>query len=249
MAIVCGQRLPGPWPVIPLRDVRTRMRFTAIVLSDFMNPKSMTQTLPPQFVYFDLGNVVLNFSHRRAAQQMAEVVGLDVELVWRLVFENDLQRRLEMGALTSQEFCAALSAATGRRFDCDDLIRAGSDIFWLNKSIVPLISNLASTGQPMGLLSNTCEAHWQLVCTKFPIVQALFRPAILSFEVGAMKPEPAVYRAAITAARVPPNRIFFVDDRLDNVQGAVLAGMDAHPYESAAKLADLLQNRGIRFNY
>ena len=33
--------------------------------------------MKPQFLYFDMGNVLLRFSHERMAEQMARVAGID----------------------------------------------------------------------------------------------------------------------------------------------------------------------------
>jgi FMN phosphatase YigB (HAD superfamily) len=43
--------------------------------------------------------------------------------------------------------------------------------------------------------------------------------------------------------------IFFVDDRPENVTGALEAGLDAVLYTSPACLAADLRRRGIGFNY
>jgi hypothetical protein len=32
--------------------------------------------MPPRFIYFDMGNVLLHFSHERQAEQVAQVAGL-----------------------------------------------------------------------------------------------------------------------------------------------------------------------------
>ena len=39
--------------------------------------------MPPKFIYFDLGNVLLRFDHELACRQMAAVAGTTPELVPR----------------------------------------------------------------------------------------------------------------------------------------------------------------------
>jgi putative hydrolase of the HAD superfamily len=58
----------------------------------------------PQFLYFDLGNVLLWFDHHLAARQMAAVAGVAEERVWRLVFEGELEQRYEAGEIGDREF-------------------------------------------------------------------------------------------------------------------------------------------------
>ena len=43
-------------------------------------------TMPPKFIYFDLGNVLLNFSDERACRQMAAVCGATPEAVADAMF-------------------------------------------------------------------------------------------------------------------------------------------------------------------
>ncbi len=218
-----------------------------------MNPRdfptypapSPQPAVPPEFVYFDLGNVLVNFSHRRAAEQMGQVAGIDPEQVWQVVFEGDLQHDLETGQIDSREFCRRFAQSTQSEFDPLELVQAASDIFWVNQPIVPLVRRLAATPVRMGILSNTCDAHWRHVCTRFPWVTELFPLAVLSYEVGAMKPFAEIYRAAIERANVAPDRILFVDDRPENIQGARAAGLDAHLFTTATDFHHLLNQRGL----
>lgn len=54
-----------------------------------------------------------------------------------------------------------------------------------------------------------------------------FRETVISTRVGATKPSPRMYRAALEALGAAPGDCLFVDDRLENLQGALDAGMRA----------------------
>ncbi len=47
-----------------------------------------------------------------------------------------------------------------------------------------------------------------------------FDATILSYRVGSMKPDAAIYEAAEAAAKVSADRILFLDDRQENVAAA-----------------------------
>lgn len=182
---------------------------------------------PPRFIYFDLGNVLVYFDHRRAARQMAEVAATSEQLVWKVVFESELHMEYERGAITTQQFYEAFCDRTATRPDCDALLLAASDIFELNESIVPLLMELRDGGHRMGILSNTNEAHWKFIADgRFPMIQEFFERYALSYEMRAAKPDLAAYTRAAEIADVAPEEIFFTDDRLDNVAGALAAGFD-----------------------
>jgi putative hydrolase of the HAD superfamily len=206
--------------------------------------------MPIRFVYFDFGKVLFTFDHRRAARQMADVAGVDADRVWAVVFAGDLEHRYEAGQITSDEFYEAFCRATGTRPDRAKLLFAAGAIFELNAPIVPVVAQLQSAGYRTGVLSNTCECHWEYcVDGRYALLPGAFEKFVLSYQIGSMKPEEKIYRAAIDAAGVPPEEIFFIDDRQENVDGALAAGIDAVLYESARQCAEELQRRGLEFNY
>ncbi len=208
-----------------------------------------------QFVYFDLGNVILNFDHAVGTRQVALAASISEELVGPTIFESGLQIRYETGLITSQQFHEEFCDATQSSPKFDDLMVACSDIFTLNEPIVPVIDQLVQANIRIGILSNTCEAHWMYVKNHYSDLVDQFAEIVLSYEVQSMKPDSKIYDHAIRSANavlakagqepVKPADIFFMDDRLDNVAGAVAAGIDAEPFRTAGELADQLKARKV----
>ena len=54
--------------------------------------------------------------------------------------------------------------------------------------------------------------------------------------LGLRKPEPAIYLRALDILGRPAERILFIDDRAENVAGALTAGMKAIRFEGAEAL-------------
>ncbi|MFV1964375.1 MAG: HAD family hydrolase [Pirellulaceae bacterium] len=203
-----------------------------------------------RFLYFDLGNVLLTFDQRKAARQMATVAGTTPEKVWDIVFESEMHDRYERGDVSSQQYYDFFCDQSKTRPDPADLRRAASDIFTLNVPIVPIVAQLKATGNRLGILSNTNDAHWAFVSRgRYALLRNYFEQIVLSHEVKASKPEAAIFEAAIEATHLPPQEIFFVDDRAENVEGARAAGLDAVQFTTAGQLAADLRRRGVRFNY
>lgn len=203
----------------------------------------------PKFLYFDLGNVLLHFDHQRAARQMASVAGITPEEVWKTVFESDLQLRYEQGAISTREYYEHFCAATKTQPDYDALCLAAAAIFTLNCDTGPIVSALATAGYRLGILSNTCEVHWRYLHSGHTQLDRSFELYALSYKIGAIKPEPAIYLAAAKLAGVAPTEIFYCDDRSENVAGALSVGYDAVHYESPDQLHRALRDRGLKFNY
>ena len=204
----------------------------------------------PRFIFFDLGNVLLYFSYHRATRQMAEVAGISAERVWEIIFGSDLELRYERGDISTEQFYDEFCQSAGVQPDCAALLEAGADIFELNVSMAPLIASLKGVGYRLGILSNTQESHWNLIRDgRYGLIRYSFESHVLSYQVGALKPEPQIYAAAIEQAGVAADEIFFIDDRPENVAGARAAGLDAVRFVSARQLADDLRSRGVMLNY
>jgi glucose-1-phosphatase len=204
----------------------------------------------PRFIYFDLGNVLLNFDHRLACRQMGEVAGIAPDRVWQLVFASGLEMRYEAGELDDLQFYQAFCNEFGVRPDFDRLVEAASNIFQINLSIVPLLAQLAAARWPLGILSNTNSAHWALCSMgRYGFLLQGFSVHALSYQIGCCKPEAKIYQRAAELAGVAPQEIFYVDDVLANVDGACRAGFDAVQYTSTSDLATELRQRGVVLNY
>ncbi len=203
----------------------------------------------PRFIYFDLGNVLVRFSHERACRQMSEVSGVPWERIWEFVFEGDLENQYELGAISGAEFHKHFCDATGTQPPLAELLCASSAIFDIHQPVVAIVENLSAAGIPLGILSNTNESHWQYCATgRFSLISRAFQVTALSFELKSMKPDPLIYERAAALCGYAPHEIFFVDDREENVAGALSAGYDAVLFSSPTQLIRDLHQRRVPFN-
>ena len=210
---------------------------------------NMEDKMRPTFLYFDLGRVLINFDIKKMLKQIAEVSGVGPEKVREVLFGSGLQVKYESGRIDCREFHAIFSEAAGSRPDFEALRHAASDIFELNVGVVPIVAQLRAAGHRMGILSNTCRAHWEHCRRRFPSIIGLFNVHALSYRLKAVKPDAAIFHAAADLAGVRAEEILFVDDMPGHVEGAKAAGFDAVQYTSAPQLAADLRARGVLFNY
>jgi putative hydrolase of the HAD superfamily len=199
----------------------------------------------PRFIYFDLGNVLINFDHDRAARQMGAVAGVSKELAWEAIFADGLELKYERGDLSTQEFFEVFCERTNTTPDYDAMVLAAADIFEPHEAILPLVRRLHAAGNRLGILSNTNEAHWDFVSNRYQSLCELFEVRALSFQMRALKPERNAYEEAARIASVKPAEIFFIDDRSENVTGAREAGLDAVQFTGVSELEAELRPRGI----
>ena len=101
-----------------------------------------------------------------------------------------------------------------------------------------------STRCRLGLLSNTDPIHAAHLERHFSFVRH-FPVRIYSNVVGASKPSPVIYQAALRALEVAPEEALYIDDIEEYAEAARQLGMDAVRYESPAQLDAELSRRGL----
>lgn len=192
---------------------------------------------------FDMGNVLLFFSHERMCAQMGRLCGRTAGQIWEAVMDSGLQARFECG-LPEAEYHRQFEDAAGARVGFDALIEAHCDIFRPNAAIVPVVDALRAGGVRLVLLSNTDRLHFEFCRRQFDILSR-FDAFVASCAVGAMKPSEAIYRAALDAIECEPRECFYTDDIAGYVERGRQFGLDGETYASVEKLVSDLRNRGV----
>ncbi|MEL7263849.1 MAG: HAD-IA family hydrolase [Planctomycetota bacterium] len=187
-----------------------------------------------------MGNVLLRFDPMRGCRNLARqavsasddsrIESLTSE-IHRAVWLSDLQQNYETGLIDDSQMAAALRDAippTGHLTD-QNILDALSDMFMPIDAILPILRQVQSVGVSIGLLSNTCAAHWDWIGRQnYPMLAQPWQAIILSHVVGAMKPAEKIYAAAQEACGCAPGEILFVDDREENILAAQRSGWQAN---------------------
>lgn len=178
-----------------------------------------------EFVYFDLGNVLLSFDPLLACRNLANRFEITVQQAQGAVYDSRLQNRFEQGEISAEQFALSLRQQLGRSeaaMPTADVLEAISDMFTPIESMRGVLGKVRQSGCRVGLLSNTCHAHWDWITRqKYSVMDFSFEVTILSFQIGSMKPDDAIYQAAEQAARVPVDQILFLDDKQENIEAAI----------------------------
>ena len=89
---------------------------------------------------------------------------------------------------------------------------------------LPVVDELRSRGIKTALISN-CSHSTRPIVDRLGIERS-FDAIVLSFEVGAHKPQPEIYREALRRlGDVPPASSVFVDDQVEYCDGAAALGI------------------------
>jgi putative hydrolase of the HAD superfamily len=199
---------------------------------------------PTKTLLFDLGKVLIPFDFSIAYREMEARTGLETAEIRARLAATNLFRAFESGQVESYAFAAEVMRVLG--FECghDEFGRIWNSIF-LPELLIPEAALLdLSKRHRMIIVSNTNQLHFEMLENSYPIFQ-YFYGYILSYRVGAMKPDPAFYDAALKMAGCPPEECIFIDDLPENVAGAQRAGFDGILFTGFPQLARDLAKRGI----
>jgi putative hydrolase of the HAD superfamily len=179
-------------------------------------------------VIFDFGGVLCFHPSSDRFTPIANLFGLTtselIPLFWARRAEYDAAR------LDAREYWASIAEAAGQKFDpasLPELIRLEVDL-WndFDGRVLQWAADLRAHGLRTAILSNLPRALGEELRAT-PGFLDPFDHVTFSYELGSIKPEPAIYRDAIRGLSVPPHEALFLDDRLENVEGARAAGMVA----------------------
>jgi putative hydrolase of the HAD superfamily len=201
---------------------------------------------PVQAVLFDYGMVLSGPPLPAAWTRMRSITGLDEPTLHREYWahRHDYDRGTLSGTAYWQELARGgkieLSAA-----QVDDLIAADTDLWGeLNLPMVHWAQSLQHSGMRTGILSNIGDAMSTGLLAKFEWLGA-FDHCIWSHQLKLAKPEAAIYQHAAEGLRTPPANILFIDDRIENIQAALAAGMQAIQYLDHANFEQQMHDRGL----
>ena len=195
-------------------------------------------------VLFDLGKVIVDFDFDVAYRRMGALSGLEKEEMRSRLRVNNLVRDFEMGRIPADDFLAEVNRRLGLSLDPLGFAEVWSSIFDRTPLLPESLLHRLRQRHRLLLLSNTNSLHFSMIRDNFPHI-GHFDALVLSHEVGAMKPEPAIYEAALARAGCDPAECLFFDDLADNVEGARAVGMHAEQFISPEQLHADLARFGI----
>lgn len=182
-------------------------------------------------VVFDMGNVLLDFSIDKVLSAHFPEEN-DRALIRGIVFESGEWNRLDAGEFEEAEALARWLVRTPQH-----LREALRDCFvsWHTtltpiEGMAELIAELKQKGYGCYLLSNTSvrfDTYWK----DFEALRSL-DGRFISAHYKQMKPDVAIYQKMCEVFSLRPWECLFVDDRRENVEGAIKAGMRSVWFET-----------------
>ncbi len=194
-----------------------------------------------RFVYFDINGCLVRFFHR-AFTRLAAETGAPADIIESTFWHyNDAVCR---GELSVEEFDKLFAERLGlRSIDWQDYYLEAVDPITEMDEVV----RWAAEHYHVGLLSNIMPGLIDALRAREMLPNIPYSTIIDSSEVGAIKPEPAIYKVAQEKAKVLAHEILLVDDSRSNLMAAEKMGWhvlwfdDYRPDESAEHVRQALE--------
>lgn len=197
-------------------------------------------------VISDLGKVVVSFDNSIFFAKMAECCPYSKEDVDNLTTTHFyLIELFDKGELTPHEFYRRVIETFKADIDYEKFFSIYNDVFSLDPEVLNILKKLKGRYR-LVLLSNTDVMRYSFIKKRFPEI-LIFDDYVLSYEVGAMKPDPQIYRVALKKARAKPEECVFIDDIKENVDAAIGLGIRGIVMEPQTDLRAALQEFGLTF--
>jgi HAD superfamily hydrolase (TIGR01509 family) len=193
---------------------------------------------PIEVVVLDLGGVVCRFVPDRRLRALAELTRQRASDIQAAVWASGLDRRAESGELDHDEAYAAVLGRLGDGLSPGDLRAAWAAAFEPDEDVLALVRSL---DRPVALFSNNGPITEDCLRRELVAIGDAFDLVLLSWRLGATKPDPDAFVEATSQIGVPAQAVLYVDDSLDNVRAAARRGWVAHPYRGVARLRRLFE--------
>lgn len=195
-----------------------------------------------------MGGVLVDLDVEGCKQAFKDYIGYyEIDNIIDACHQKGIYGDLEEGVLSGDEFRRIVLADSRPGALAEDVDRAMWHILvGIEPYKVEMLKRLSESYE-LYLLSNNnpvCLPRAKAIFNEAGIpLEDVFRKCFYSFEMKALKPSEAFYRAVMREIGLPAENLLFIDDSQKNVDGAVAAGLPAVFYEPGTDLEALINDK------
>ncbi|MDZ7674192.1 MAG: transcription antitermination factor NusB [Acidimicrobiales bacterium] len=201
-----------------------------------------------EVVVFDMDGVIRHWLPEYFVEH-EERLGLEPGTIAQAAFADPGYRDVTVGTITAEEWARQIGEAVARQREADVTVDEVAEL-WLSSDwrvdddVVELVGDLRAAGTTTAVFSNATSRLEADMGTM--AVAGLFDHIANSSRLGLAKPEVAAFERVASDLEADPGHLLFIDDRDDNVAGAVEAGWHAvRMPTSAIRLGGVLRRLAI----
>jgi glucose-1-phosphatase len=199
----------------------------------------------PRLVLFDMDDVLCHYDWPGRVAALARLAGLAGDAYPDDVWDADLEDRADRGEIDAAEYLARFGSRLGLSLNRAQWVenRRAAMTPWPDMlALAKAISERAT----IAILSNNGHLTGECIDALFPELRPIFGERItMSARLGAQKPDPEVYHRALALFGFSAQETLFTDDRAENVDGAIAAGLMGHVHAGPDTLRTRLAELGL----
>jgi HAD superfamily hydrolase (TIGR01509 family) len=196
-------------------------------------------------IIFDLGGVILNIDYNLTRTAFEKLGVENFDEMYSQSGADMLFRSLETGKVSEEDFYKEMNKRTGLELSSAEIQQAWNAILLDFREESLLFLDKLRSKYKLFLLSNTNHIHLAAFNKIYQVKKRekafidFFEKAYFSCEIGLRKPDAACYDWVLQKEKLVPGKTIFVDDSINNVEGAALAGMQTILLEPGKYIEDL----------
>lgn len=194
---------------------------------------------------FDLGGVLLNIDYHKTAAAFKQLGVTKFDDLYSQTDANHLFEALETGKITEADFYASLQPYCNPETTKEEIESAWNAMLLDFRIDSMLWLKGLQEQYNIFLLSNTNSIHLTAFNKIFnreveeSSLDDYFIKAYYSHNIKMRKPYPATYQFVLNDAGLKAEETLFIDDSINNIDGAKQAGLQVHHLSPGTKIQDI----------
>ena len=196
-------------------------------------------------IIFDLGGVILNIDYNLTRTAFEKLGVHNFHDMYSQSSADMLFSNLETGQISEENFYNEINKCTGLQLSPAEIMQAWCAMLLNFREGSLVFLDKLKSKYKLFLLSNTNHIHipefnkiYNDIKREKPF-NSFFDKAYYSCEIGLRKPDAECYEWILHSEKLVPAKTIFVDDSLQNVEAAKLAGMQTILLDPGKYIEDL----------
>lgn len=190
-------------------------------------------------VIFDLGGVIIDLNYDATIEAFRKLGTENFNELYSQALQTSLFDRYETGQISSMHFINKLKELLPSTCTPNEVVSAWNAMIGDFQPEKLTFLEQIKHSHVTALLSNTNDLHEEYVRRKLKRVsekplESYFHHTFLSHQIKARKPHPSTFIDVCIRMKVSPDKVLFIDDSSQHIEGAKEAGLTAILFEQNA---------------
>lgn len=198
-----------------------------------------------KLVLFDMDDVLCSYDWGKRVRLLSRLGGLSIPQVDAAIWGSGFETAADGGEIDAQTYLEGFAARAGFSLSRAGWIAIRKATMTPDSGMLSLVERLRGD-VAVALLSNNGHLTFEAIDELFPQLRPLFGERLLmSAMFETQKPHREVYLRALDRLGFTAAETLFVDDKLENAQGAEAAGLHGHHFRGIEPFREHLRMLGL----